>query len=785
MKAGKIIIAVLLATAIIIVGMLLLVSQASASFSPYEGIYNEYGNKNSYLTVTSTTIKVALSETGIIFRADKNMTASNIHYYMNSITGTWAGKTLRWGIKTVDTDTGKTTTNTWLGDTGNGYNDVVPVAGWNNISLNESVTLADGTIYAIAVEDVYSRLTTGVYYTYPFFGRDDIVSRGINGCYEEYDRAYSRSGAAGAFLWKQSPGAWLIVNLSTGVAMGNPYNDLGSGGLNPGVEEYRIQTFQPYDNFTSTELSLYLTSSSTVIPNAPLNVTINCVTDSTVVYSGTISPLLYGSSVSARWCSVYFSAYTFLNTKSYNINVSSSSTALRWRWCYMLTTDATPYDINSFSGISGCASERSGGSDYVYDYCDLCFKFNRYSSTALTVIGDLVNCTGTNDSSYDPIVGWTHWDNTTGDTTPITLFEFLTGCTGSHISVLTPTGYEVTATYTGASGGSTGTNFSMTSPNPANNSISQNGSYLNNNLSVQPGGLDCAVDVQYQNFTNLSEHLLTGGEESETYLGNYYTGQTFNITGDTITLDKVGVIITALPGAGNLTTFFITTTDEYGLPNASDILCKLEDVDTANLHLGWNFIDMPNVVLSHGTSYAFLMNWTNEGAYPSYLYNFSTTLGNYLPPPIGYVDIYPYGSYCWYADWLPSWMMHSSIDMYFWLWSVDYSWNSVVNLTYKWSPNNVDWYQFGFVQALWNGTWSCFNPNMTNASTQYWWSVQPEINGTVFPEQFYTFTTGTNTGSQLIPLQSADYRYGLLVGAVGLIAFSFRKKKKEENRKKK
>jgi len=408
---------------------------------------------------------------------------------------------------------------------------------------------------------------------------------------------------------------------------------------------------------------------------------------------------------------------------------------------------------------------------YTLDYVEC-------GSTDLTVISNLVNCTVTNQSSYNSATGWTTWINGTsplawffnianmtithenswdganqnlyvngtGNTTALTLFENFINAYGTHEYNLGPGGLSVWANVTGTGGGSTGATLLVDNPNPANNSINQTGMYLNNNLSNNPLGLDCAVDVQYQNMTNLSEHFMSGGEESVSYVGDYYVGQTFNITGDTITLDKVGFKILNLPGAGNLTSFFITGTciNAWGnvIPNESDVLCVLPDIDVSTLSIGWDFIDMPNIVLNHGVSYAFLMNWTNEGLYPSYLFNISLTLGDYFPPPVLYVDIYPYGSHCWYAVWLPGWIAYLSDDMYFWLWPVNYSWNNIINLTYKWSPNNVDWYQFGKVNALWNGTWSVFNANFTNASTTYYWSVTPEINGTLYPEQFYTFTTG-------------------------------------------
>jgi len=473
---------------------------------------------------------------------------------------------------------------------------------------------------------------------------------------------------------------------------------------------------------------------------------------------------------------------------------------------------------------------------YTLDYVEC-------GSTDLTVISNLVNCTVTNQSSYNSATGWTTWINGTsplawffnianmtithenswdganqnlyvngtGNTTALTLFENFINAYGTHEYNLGPGGLSVWANVTGTGSGSIGPVLLVDDPNPANNTFAdlnitfENPGFINNNISVNSAfGLKTSVDVKYQNFIEqlfVANHTTIQGWIS--YTEKKYAIQYGEPVSESFTIGFNDHSDDNFENIQFLVNSFVVRL--VGLQfegftgNVFDMNYKIETA------LG----DVPTgTILSEGTFN--ISDIPMDGETPGKLYTIYLSEPILVEPDAQYAIVLEPVGLTWEHNYLVEWITEQPYDGgrggYLSMWieeegwiSIDSppaigcyyvsgyrgNWSNIVNLTYLWSPDNIDWYQHDFQYAAQNGTYCVLNANFTNASTQYWWSVTPEINSTVYPEQFYTFTTGTNTGSQLIPLQSADYRYGLLVGAVGLIAFSFRKKKKEENRKKK
>jgi hypothetical protein len=69
-------------------------------------------------------------------------------------------------------------------------------------------------------------------------------------------------------------------------------------------------------------------------------------------------------------------------------------------------------------------------------------------STALNVIEDLKNCTGTSESAYDPADGWTVWNNYTGYNA-LNFIEWLINCAGTHEMHWTGIQWDIWNNYTG------------------------------------------------------------------------------------------------------------------------------------------------------------------------------------------------------------------------------------------------------------------------------------------------------------------------------------------------
>jgi hypothetical protein len=79
------------------------------------------------------------------------------------------------------------------------------------------------------------------------------------------------------------------------------------------------------------------------------------------------------------------------------------------------------------------------------------------NSTALALYDDIVNASGTHQSSYNPVTGWRVWANYTGNTTPVFLFQNYVNATGTHVSQLRSPGWYVWANVTGNASTAPGT----------------------------------------------------------------------------------------------------------------------------------------------------------------------------------------------------------------------------------------------------------------------------------------------------------------------------------------
>ena len=773
-------------------GLFCFVNHAQAyTQSEYEQADNWFGNKFWNYNLNSVVdLSFSTGYGGQIFRCRNSQTVTNIFIHYASVSG-WTTQQLRACLVAVDSTTGEPVF-TYLGATGNGYQNFTPVAGWQNISLKETVDIVEGNLYFIGIKDVNSILlnTRYVRFTPTVNPSDAVKGRQPDGCYEPYDVAYIKSSTYTHNSWVP----WAIMDTNMNIE-GQPIT------CNAGSSVYATRCVHQVFNVTEDGwydalYIMFLMTGSQKVPTSSLNYTLVYRDNQSVICSGVLANPLETKQTLVNYAMRNFTPVYLTTSNTYELNLTSSCTSAQYYTIFYDSTSATGV-MTSFTNVSWHGDQEFFGlstNDGVtwtdYPTFDMPFALRLKEVPSITINNVIDKATGSSVSIWNG-TGYTINNTFTGNQSGLVLIENIVNAVGTHEYNWNPLfgvngEWWVWANYTGTGGGSTGTSLLVDNPNPANNSINQTGIPLNNNLSTKLGGMSCGVDVTFQNFTNKKTYVA--------YLGvsNYYRMDKNSPLGDIITVGYFGdnedflltdaSVLLALVYIGdfpehitNMTYKITTIVDD----KPSDIILGSGIFDISGLsptlfgeEMDWSWCDFyPYILLEQDMQFAVVLEpeeiitdyiifwmceqpWCGDSAY--------TRLMFYTEEE-GWIDIDTPDAF-------------GSIILL--------GWNNIVNLTFK-SNSSGSWQQFGFVNALWNGTWSCFNANFTNASTTYYWSVTLEIYGTVYSEQFYTFTTGTNSSSQLIPLQSADYRYGLLVGSVGLIAFTFRKKKKEENRKKK
>jgi hypothetical protein len=415
--------------------------------------------------------------------------------------------------------------------------------------------------------------------------------------------------------------------------------------------------------------------------------------------------------------------------------------------------------------------------------------------------------------------------NHLGNQSGIVLNDMSSGVTGSLTSWWSNlTGingeYFINDTHTGISGGGS-TPFLMTSPNPANNSLLPGG-LMNNNIVPQSSGLNTSVDISFKNFTTPSEKV--GNESIPSYVlytgsvqnGSFFSGYdyvnkwnsndaTTNESGDSIWIGHVNYSWGATLWRGIFsfnTTMFSGQNIISGklrlycgqiVKGASrDFSVVIQNGQPLYPHLPFIKSDFNKVHYTgnggqlNSTSMVIYMfknitlnptglSWINHSGITKFCLRLDREIAGNLPK-----DTYEY---------FQTENRFVGIDDYRPLLIIEYrtDWSHVVNLSW-YSNSSGTWTLYGSSFAVSNGTQPMFNPNFTNASTQYWYRVVASCNGTILDNQTYTFTTGTNGELIAIPLPHHtrnDLVLGLSGGtlmsfSIGVVIISRLRKKKEE-----
>jgi hypothetical protein len=143
-----------------------------------------------------------------------------------------------------------------------------------------------------------------------------------------------------------------------------------------------------------------------------------------------------------------YSNYTTEYGKTINVINSSGTTQYRynsstgkfWTWINYTTGIGKTYKILNATGTTQYRYNSTTGKFWVWA------NYTGYNS--LTFVNHYINSTGTHQTKWMGTY-WIIYDNNTGNTTPITLYQNPVNSTGTHTYVLKSTGYKVYANYTG------------------------------------------------------------------------------------------------------------------------------------------------------------------------------------------------------------------------------------------------------------------------------------------------------------------------------------------------
>lgn len=318
------------------------------------------------------------------------------------------------------------------------------------------------------------------------------------------------------------------------------------------------------------------------------------------------------------------------------------------------------------------------------------------------------------------------------------------------------------ANYTGT-GGSGSPYIDILNPNPANGTLDTN--------FIQPlgGNVTTAIDVYCLNFTTETmqiENDVTVTANLSSY--NVLTrGQTFNTTNGFV-LSSIEIYAGVVTDSYNCTFWISECENSTGIEKPitafkTDYLSKkIQSIDS----VGWKTITFDDKVwIESNKAYAFILSGSSTN--PKFGLNISGEC--YLK---GNASVYNIGT----------WISTTS-DFVFKINGVSY--DHALNISWLSNSSGV-WVVYGHSVVMGNGTVSMRNPNMTNASTQYFWNFSIEHQGSVVESPIpVTFTTQ----NYLLSLSSnGDIRDRFVVGIgagvlccipVGMVVLVSKKKKEE------
>jgi len=387
-------------------------SVSGQSYTEAEKYSREIGNKANALTITATYAATALMTYYQLFRTSSAITVDRVGIRCGAGTGSFTGYPLRIGLMNVNASGFLTT---WCGATGDARATWYPTfSTWNNITLNQTASLADNTTYALVWQDYNG---TGVlsatrrFYYYPVMvpNAGFMTVRGLNASVESLD-CFATKTTAGVYSFAYSLAGWYIRDSTT-----SGFGPAAYQGVSFAVFTARVcyvqysfnQSFYQYNTQTVDRFSLFVINNGLgAYHKDALHVDLYSPTN-TKIFSGAVSNNQCHAAAGYAWYDYDMSTPLTLTPGRYWFKV--------WSICLSTTTGYTLASAALLDTASMCTLHQNftyQGASYFLKttsnngtawtnvkISDLVFKF-RVCPTIISY-ENIVNTYGTHQSAYD------------------------------------------------------------------------------------------------------------------------------------------------------------------------------------------------------------------------------------------------------------------------------------------------------------------------------------------------------------------------------------------------
>ena len=319
--------------------------------------YFRIGSRNGFDLAASTGM------IGVRFTAQQTKNVDKILIYITSVTGT--SPTYRTGLQG---ESSGIPDGTWLGPTNNGYKDAQFSAGWNELVLDEDVSLTADTDYFIVVEYNSGTIDGSNYVRVAY-------SVGGSDSYQPLNKSNSNINfydSTGTIRTSTNSGSsWALVSNSIGIYLFN-FDDATYEGIPHDASADTTESISGA-NWKSQKISVSGNQTIRAIgfvvgevgpPNGDLLYEIRD-SGETVLRSGT---LISASDFSEDWYDVTLSsALSLTGGSTYRFVLKSPDTSSGfYRVEKATTTDSAPYNAETYGGTASCYSESSNsGTDWT------------------------------------------------------------------------------------------------------------------------------------------------------------------------------------------------------------------------------------------------------------------------------------------------------------------------------------------------------------------------------------------------------------------------------------